>query len=50
MSGLIDGKVRTQKEVGVFLNVSAERIRQIESAALSQLRSLIVSQKIDFYN
>ena len=34
--GLDDGKARTQKEVGKFLNVSAERIRQIEFKALKR--------------
>jgi len=36
--GLDDNKPRTQKEVGMFLNVSAERVRQIESKALRFLR------------
>ena len=47
--GLTDGKVRTQKEVGVFLGVSAERIRQIESDSLDKLRALIYNQK-DYLN
>jgi RNA polymerase primary sigma factor len=44
--GLDDGKARTQKEVGKFLNVSAERIRQIEFKALALLRDKMQSQGI----
>lgn len=44
--GLDDGKARTQKEVGKFLNVSAERIRQIEFKALSLLRDKMQNQGI----
>ncbi len=41
--GLNDGKVRTQKDVGKFLRISAERVRQIESQALAVLRKKISS-------
>ena len=44
--GVDDGKARTQKEVGKFLNVSAERIRQIEFKALSLLRDKMQNQGI----
>ena len=36
--GLDDGKARTQKDVGQFLKISAERVRQIESNAIRILR------------
>ena len=36
--GLDDGKIRTQKDIGHFLSISAERVRQIESNALGFLR------------
>ena len=38
--GLIDGQSRTLEEVGSILNVTRERIRQIESKALRRLRAL----------
>ncbi len=36
--GLDDGKARTLEEVGKELNVTRERIRQIEAKALRKLR------------
>lgn len=36
--GLIDGNERTLEEVGKLLNVTRERVRQIESKALQKLR------------
>ena len=36
--GLKDGICWTQKDIGQFIGVSAERIRQIESSPMSQLR------------
>tara|TARA_A100001015_G_scaffold318363_1_gene438052 strand:+ start:1272 stop:2099 length:828 start_codon:yes stop_codon:yes gene_type:complete len=46
--GLDDGKVRTQKEVGGFLNISAERVRQIESCALNKLKDLLKKSKFTY--
>jgi RNA polymerase primary sigma factor len=39
--GLKDGKSWTQNDIGKFIGVSAERIRQIEGQALKQLKMLI---------
>ncbi len=39
--GLTDGKSRTQKQVGDFLDVSAERVRQIEDIAIKKLKLAI---------
>jgi RNA polymerase sigma factor (sigma-70 family) len=44
--GLIDGHPRTVEEVGREFGVTRERIRQIESKALSKLRHASRSQKL----
>ncbi len=36
--GLVDGKPRTLEEIGRVQGVTRERIRQVESKALSELR------------
>ena len=38
--GLENGEEKTLKEIGQVLNVTRERVRQIESEALSRLREL----------
>ncbi len=49
--GLRDGHPRTLEEVGKELNVTRERIRQIEAKALRKLRNPVRSKKIkDFLN
>ena len=37
--GLVDGRCRTLDEIGALFNVTRERIRQIEKAALKRLKS-----------
>lgn len=46
--GLDDGKVRTQKDVGEFLGVSAERVRQIESDAINKLRQKLTDDDFSY--
>ncbi|MGN0302589.1 MAG: sigma-70 family RNA polymerase sigma factor, partial [Anaerotardibacter sp.] len=49
--GLDDGQPRTLEEVGQEFNVTRERIRQIESKALSKLRHPNRSTRLkDFLN
>src|SRR5450759_948244 len=47
--GLEDGRARTLEEVGKEFNVSRERIRQIEAAALRKLRHPSRSRKLKDY-
>ena len=44
--GLVDGKTHTLEEVGKAFDVTRERIRQIESKALRQLRHYSKSKKL----
>jgi RNA polymerase primary sigma factor len=39
--GLNDNKPRTQKQIGDFLNISAERIRQLEQQSIRQLQKVV---------
>ena len=36
--GLVDGILRTQKEVGKFLGISSQRVSQIESKATKKIK------------
>jgi len=47
--GLEDGRARTLEEVGKELNVTRERIRQIEGKALHKLRHPSRSRKLKDY-
>ena len=47
--GLIDGRARTLEEVGKEVNVTRERIRQIEAKALRKLRHPSRSKRIKDY-
>jgi RNA polymerase primary sigma factor len=47
--GLVDGRPRTLEEVGKAFGVTRERIRQIESKALSRLRHPSRSQRLRDY-
>ena len=44
--GLLDGRSYTLEEVGQKLNVTRERIRQIENQSLKKLQSLNEAQKL----
>jgi len=44
--GIEDGRRHTLREVSILLNVSGERIRQIEAKALRKLRHPSRSQKL----
>ena len=47
--GLEDGRARTLEDVGRELNVTRERIRQIEAKALTKLRHPSRSRKLRDY-
>jgi len=43
--GLADGKPHTLAEVALKLNISRERVRQIEEVALKKLRKFVENQE-----
>jgi len=43
--GLADGKPKTLAEVALKLNISRERVRQIEETALKKLRKFVIEQE-----
>ena len=47
--GLRDGREHTLKEVGRILNITRERVRQIQSGALKQLRDSQIKDKLEGY-
>jgi RNA polymerase primary sigma factor len=44
--GIGDGRMRTQREVGVELRISRERVRQIEGQALAKLRGACAARSL----
>ena len=47
--GLLDGEPMTLEEVGIEMNLSRERIRQIEEKALRKMRNPIRSEQLKVY-
>ena len=47
--GLLDGEAMTLDQVGQAMNLSRERIRQIEEKALRKLRNPIRSEQLKVY-
>jgi len=45
-NGLDDGRIKTLKEIGEEFNISRERVRQIETSALSKLKHLSRSNSL----
>lgn len=46
--GIKDGKVKTLEEIGKDMDISRERVRQIESLAVKRLRKILKDQKRKF--
>jgi len=46
---LTDGQPRTLAEVGDLLNISRERVRQIENEALRKLRRIARERLAEYY-
>lgn len=44
--GLVDGKISNLREIGEKVNLSRERVRQIEKKAIIKLRNLILKREI----
>jgi RNA polymerase primary sigma factor len=44
--GLDDGKPKTLEEVGVLLGITRERVRQLETRALRELRTVAPSLEL----
>ena len=44
--GLNDGKPKTLEEVGVILGITRERVRQLETRALRELRTVAPSLEL----
>jgi RNA polymerase primary sigma factor len=46
--GLDGGEPQTLEEIGQVLELTRERVRQIEAAALQKLRSIVTAQMTEY--